>query len=108
MNRVVCSIVCGCLLATNFPSPNSAGASTIAANVAGLQQQLESGLKARRPEEFAFIEKVVSMVGDDELPLALVKSTFQWTRQNPKARKYPFFYFQRALRERAKRLGISV
>ena len=108
MNRIICSIVCGCLLATSFPSPNSAGASTIAANVAGLQEQLETGLKARRPEEFVFIEKVVNMVSNDQLPLSLVKSTFQWTRQSPKARKYPFYYFQRALRERAKKLGITV
>ncbi len=81
---------------------------TIEANIAGLQQQLESGLKARRPQEFAFIKKVVTMVGNNQLPMDLVKSTFVWVRQKREAREYPFVYFQRALRERAKKLGITV
>ncbi|MDA1049169.1 MAG: hypothetical protein O3C40_01645 [Planctomycetota bacterium] len=108
MNRVICCIVCGCLLAISFPSPQSTGASTIETNVADLQTQLQSGLKCRRPEEFAYIRKVVAMVSDDQLPLELVMATFQWTRKNPRAKDYPFFYFQRALRERAKKLGIIV
>ena len=106
MNRTICFLVCSCLVTNCFPCPPVAGASTIEANVANLQQQLESGLKARRPEEFAFIAKVVSLVEEDALPLDLVMSTFLWTRKNPKAKEYPFVYFQRALRERAKKLGI--
>ena len=108
MNRFLCLLVCCCLIASSFPYSPSIGASPIAANVANLQQQLESGLKARRPEEFAFIQTVVSMVEDDTLPLDLVMSTFLWTRKNPKAKEYPFVYFQRALRERAKKLGINL
>ena len=108
MNRIICLIVCGFLIAVSFPSPHAAGASTIEANVAGLQQQLVSGLKVTRKDDLAYIEKVVVMVSNDDLPLELVKATFQWTRQNPKAKKYPFVYFQRALRERAKKLGITV
>lgn len=91
-----------------FIDKESVEAQTISANVADLKQQLESGLKARRPQEFAFIATVVEMVSNDHLPLDLVMSTFIWTRQNPRAKEYPFVYFQRALRERAKKLGITV
>lgn len=78
-----------------------------AADVADLQDQLEAGLKARRPVEFRFIARVVRMVRDEDLPLKLVLSTFQWARK--KARKdIPFPYFQRALKIRAAKLGIRI
>ncbi|MBC8354674.1 MAG: hypothetical protein H8E66_22065 [Planctomycetes bacterium] len=108
MQKILLVVLIGSLLVPALAAQEPIEAPTIEANVAGLKTQLESGLKARRPEEFAFITKVVTMVGNDQLSLKLVKSTFQWTRQNPAAKKYPFFYFQRALRERAKKLGITV
>lgn len=113
MRRTLSWILAACVVASGFVAfgfvdKASLEAQTVEANVADLQQQLESGLKVRRPEEFAFIGKVVTMVGNDTLPLDLVISTFLWTRKNPKAREYPFVYFQRALRERAKKLGIDV
>ena len=108
MQRTLPLLLIGFLLAPASVDPTPLEAHTIEANVADLQQQLESGLKARRPEEFEFIAKVVTMVGNDTLPLDLVMSTFLWTRKNPKAREYPFVYFQRALRERAMKLGITV
>jgi hypothetical protein len=72
---------------------------------ADLQEMLESGLKARRPEEFAFIKRVVLLVEIRSLPEDLVRSTFQWAR---KKRPFPFPYFERGLKERAARLGINV
>lgn len=108
MRTILLLVVIGSLQVPALVAQEPIEAPSIEANVAGLQTQLESGLKARRPEEFTFIKKVVTMVGNDTLPLSLVKSTFQWTRQNPAAKKYPFFYFQRALRERAKKIGITV
>ncbi len=72
---------------------------------ADLKQQLESELKARRPEEFEFIEQVVTLVDEGTLPLSLVNSTFLWAR---KKQPYPFVYFERALRHRAAELGISL
>src|SRR5688500_10871699 len=104
MPRMLPLLLIGLLFAPASVDRRPLAAQTIEANVADLKQQLESGLKARRPEEFEFIEKVVTMVGNDTLPLDLVMSTFLWTRKNPKAREYPFVYFQRALRERAKKL----
>ena len=74
-------------------------------NVPDLRQTLEAGLRARRPQEFAFIGRVVKMVEDGDLPLKLVKETFNYAR---KKRPYPYPYFERALIRRAAALGIRV
>lgn len=76
-----------------------------AADVAELRDQLEGGLLARLPREFAFIGRVTAMVEGRQLPLDLVMSTFQWARRK---KPYPFPYFERALRTRAARLGIAI
>ena len=70
-----------------------------------LQKQLETGLKARRPQEFAFIKRVVQMVEHNQLPRQLVEETFVWAR---KKKRYPYVYFERALRVRASNIGIRV
>ena len=72
---------------------------------ANLQEQLEKGLRARLPQEFAFIDRVVKMVEKGKLPLDLVRSTFDWARDK---RPYPFPYFERGLKKRAARIGIIV
>ncbi len=108
MRNLILLLLACMLVAPALGGQEPVNSPTVEANVAGLQQQLESGLKARRPTEFAFIKKVVTMVGNNTLPMDLVKSTFIWVRNNPDAREYPFVYFQRALRERAKKLGINV
>ncbi len=72
---------------------------------ASLQEQLELGLKARRPLEFAYIAQVVDLVEDGELPVELVRKTFVWAR---KKRPYPYQSFVRGLRILAEREGISI
>ncbi|HEY5311237.1 MAG TPA: hypothetical protein VIK18_01915, partial [Pirellulales bacterium] len=59
-----------------------------------LQGQLEKGLKARRPVEFAYIAQIVELVEDGDLPRDLVDSTFGWAR---KKRTKRLQYFQFAL-----------
>ena len=76
--------------------------------VGDLKDQLEKGLKARRPAELAFIAHVVVLVETNKLPLPLVKSVFQWARKRGAKTNYPFPYFERALRIRAKKLGIII
>ncbi|MEZ6100328.1 MAG: hypothetical protein R3E01_15270 [Pirellulaceae bacterium] len=71
-----------------------------------LQEQLESGLRARRPQEFAYIKRIVTLVEQGVLPRKLVLETFDWARQ--KHRKYPLPYFQFGLRKRAELLGINI
>jgi len=82
--------------------------SNVAAEVGDLKLQLEKGLRARRPEEFQFVTLVVTMVGNDTLPLDLVKSVFLWARKKALTTRYPFPYFERALRELASKRGIKI
>lgn len=77
-----------------------------AAKVANLKDQLEKGLRVRRPEEFAYVGYIVGLVESDDLPLQLVLETFQWARKQDG--HYPFPYFQRAIRIRAARAGIEI
>ena len=72
--------------------------------VANLQEQLESGLKARLPREFAFIAVVVARVEERALNVGEVTSVFQWARR--KNKKIPFPYFERAMRIIAARKGV--
>ena len=76
--------------------------------VADLEDQLNAVLKSRRPEEFKFIADVVAMVEDDTLPLQLVTSTFLWVKNKKQKEKFPWVYFERALRIRAARVGIKL
>ena len=76
--------------------------------IPNLQDTLEKGLKARLPQDFAFIEHVVEMVNDGELPVTLVTSTFQWVRTNRGNKVYLVPYFEQALKFRAAKLGISI
>jgi hypothetical protein len=70
-----------------------------------LKDTLEKGLKARRPEEFSFVRRVVLLVDTGRLPRSVVESTFLWARAKE---DYPFQYFQMGLTLRAKKLGISM
>jgi hypothetical protein len=103
-------------LALTFLAPASAPSSTLqstfrptrharGAKSANLQETLEKGLRARLPEEFEFLERVVQMVEKGTLPLDLVRSTFDWARDK---RPYPYRYFERGLKLRAARIGIEV
>lgn len=69
-----------------------------------LKQQLEKGLKARRPIEFDYVAKVVTLVENGTLPRTLVDSTFGYARRQPR----PLQYFEFALQFRAKKIGIDV
>jgi hypothetical protein len=68
-----------------------------------LRKTLEAGLKARRPEEFAFLALVSRKVDEGVLPRSLVESTFFWARRQGRT---PFVYFQSGVRLRAKRIGV--
>lgn len=73
--------------------------------IANLKDQLTFGLRARLPNEHAFIALVVKRVEAGKLPLDVVMSTFQWARRK---RPYPFPYFESALRLRAARKEIPL
>lgn len=71
-----------------------------------LEDRLTTGLKARRPEDVAFIKEVARLVRDGGLPIKVVDSTYFWALQ--RQQKYPFPLFERALRIRADRLGVDL
>lgn len=102
---IVCIVALGLSLPVVAHAASSRGLSPLGSKSATFQEQLEKGLRARRPEEFAFIARVVAMVQRRQLPLDLVRSTFDWARDK---RPYPYPYFERGLKQRAARLGITV
>ena len=73
---------------------------------ATLEDRLNSGLKCRRSEEFSFVGTVSQRVKTGKIPEALVLQTMQWSlRKNP---RFPFFYFQFAVKKQAAALGVSL
>jgi hypothetical protein len=77
-----------------------------AAQIAELKDQLKNGLQAQRPEDREFLDRVATMVENEQLPMELVKSTFQWARR--KKVYYAFPHFERALILRAEQIGIKI
>ena len=73
---------------------------TVAMEVSSLKDTLEKGLKARRPEEFAFIAKVIDLVEQGKLTEKLVRGTFRWAQRQDDHKPFP--YFERAIKLRAK------
>ncbi len=71
-----------------------------------VQQTLEVGLKARRPQDFAFIAQVVRLVQMGRLPIEMIETTFHWSRRQHA--RYPFPYFEQGLRIRAQRIGVTI
>ena len=76
------------------------------ATVASLEDRLKTGLRARRPQEVAFIKDVVQLVQRGELPGKLVDSAYLWAIRHQT--KYPFPAYERALRIQADRIGIDL
>ena len=74
--------------------------------VISLEDQLKTGLKARRPEETEFIDEVARLVNAGKLPRKLVDSTFMWALR--RRTNYPFPAFERALRLQADQLGVDL
>jgi len=70
-----------------------------------LQETLEKGLKARRPQEFAFIALIVGLVEEGLLSEGLVRRTFLWARRKPRRE---FQYFERAIVILAARRGLRI
>ncbi|MEI6256527.1 MAG: hypothetical protein WCQ77_07770 [Planctomycetota bacterium] len=71
-----------------------------------LEDQLKTGLKARRAEEREFIDEVARRVNQGALPRKLVDSTFIWAVS--RRQSYPFPAFERALRMQAEKLGVGL
>lgn len=88
------------------PSSWCPAESCSAAEVADLKEQLEKGLRATRPEQIEFIDKIVSLVAKEKLPRRIVNASFSWARKRRPS--YPFPFFEQALRILAAREGIKI
>ena len=103
----------GLLVASTFAASNkkptadpNAPPKTNQAVQVTLKQQLQKGLKLRRPIEFEFVDGIVQMVDEDKLPINTVNKAFAWSRQRNKFR--PYVYFEASLIELAKRDGVDI
>ena len=104
--KLVLSATLALLLSAALPVNSTAPTPPrLGARSTTLQEQLEKGLRTRRPEEHAFIDRVVKMVKQRQLPEPMVRSTFDWARNK---KPYQFPYFERAIKIRAARIGIVV
>lgn len=74
--------------------------------VMSLEDRLVAGLKARRPEDVAFLERVATLVDEGRIPEKVVNSTLAWAQR--RGRNYPLPSFRRALKIQADRLGVSL
>lgn len=71
-----------------------------------LEDQLRNGLRASNQQQVAFIKLVVIQVNNERLPQAMVNLVYRWSLE--KNAKIPFPYFQFAMRELAKRRGVTL
>lgn len=67
-------------------------------------EMLEKGLRCRRPEEFTFVRDISQRVEQGQLSRELVLSTYRWAIEQ--RADIPFYYFQYAIRLRAKKAGV--
>ena len=74
--------------------------------VASLRDTLRSGLRCRRPEEFAFVDLVVDKVDQNKIPREMVLSMFNYARD--RRPKLPFPYFEVGMKKRAAAIGVNL
>ena len=68
-----------------------------------LKEELEKGLKARRPVEFQYIAELTKLVAAGDVPDSLVASSFICARKKPSRQ---IQYFQFAMKARGDQMGI--
>ncbi len=71
-----------------------------------LEDQLRYGLRCVTPSQIEYVGIVAAAVEQGRIPRAMVNLVYRWSiERNPRV---PFPYFQFALRELAKRRGITL
>jgi hypothetical protein len=66
---------------------------------------MRAALRTATKEEDGFLDHVVKLMEDGQLPQSMVESTFQWARQKPDHR---FQYFKHGLIARAEKAGYKI
>ena len=88
-------------LFTVFAPSGQAEAASQRLDAATLKHTLQVG----RPEDKAFIDRVVAMINAGDLPRSIVEKCYLWAR---KKRKHKFHYFKWALISLAAKINITV
>jgi hypothetical protein len=94
------------LLTLAVPAPLPAADPPVPRESTNLAERLKAGLKARLPEEFAYADRVATLVEQGVLPAKLVDTAFAWARK--KGVDYPFPYFRKVLEIQAALVGIKI
>lgn len=97
---MICLLAVGAACGVEPPPVDAGGVTGL-----DLKTQLEKGLKARRPVEFAYINQIIKLVETGQLPRTMVTTTFVWASKQPTRQLQ---YFQFALQTRAKRLPVKL
>jgi hypothetical protein len=95
------SIFCvsiGLLVAVTFAFAQQSNPST--PQVADLQEQLEKGLRARRPIEVQFLGRVIQLVNQGRLTREVVQGSFSFVIKKYRDKKYLVPIFEQTLRRR--------
>jgi hypothetical protein len=116
-----CSLVTGAALNAQQPATPSNPTTPVTPSDPRSQQgrqislsdQLRVGLKAVTKADYAFIDLVVVKVNTRELPRSLVDSTFLWARRrvitrDPRYAQRPMVFFQPAMIQRARAIGVAL
>lgn len=75
-------------------------------HLSNLEDQLRFGLRCTQPAQIEYIRVIVSAVETGQIPRAMVNLVYRWALQrNPKV---PLPYFQFAMRELARRRGVTL
>ena len=74
-------------------------------NMVDLRDQLYAGLRLTTQDQKHFIQRVLSAVEQNRIPRAMVNVVYVWSKE--KNARYPFIYFQIAIRVLAERRGVS-
>ena len=99
------SLIVLCLLTASI-TPALAAEPPVPRESTNLSERLKAGLQARLPQEFAYADRVASLVEQGVLPVKLVDTAFAWARK--KGGKYPFPYFRRVLEIQADLIDIEI
>jgi hypothetical protein len=94
----ILSVSVGLLAAVTFSFAQQSNPST--QQVADLQEQLEKGLRARRPIEVQFLSRVIQLVNQGRLTREVVQGTFSFVLKKYRDRKYLVPIFEQTLRKR--------
>ncbi len=101
----------GCLLTARSSLAQDGSGSNFANSIDNtklteLEDQLRYGLRCVTPSQIEYVGMVADAVEQGRIPRAMVNLVYRWSlERNPRV---PFPYFQFALRELAKRRGITL